>query len=102
MPATTALSKPRAKNRRWRRLREEAPNYLFILPQFILFIAFLAWPVVRGIEISLNDWKIMGVTQRFIGAAATPNCSKIQTGGERCATVLYSPAWSCQSISCWH
>jgi len=53
----------------WRTLRAHIPSYLFILPQYVLFIVFLVLPVVRGVQISLHDWKIMAQAQRFIGSA---------------------------------
>src|SRR6266498_1355881 len=56
-------------SRRWKTIRKQLSNYLFILPHYFFFVTFILYPIVRGLYISLFDWKIMGKTQQFIGIA---------------------------------
>lgn len=76
MATTTAPAAPNrtssaAKSRRWKTLRDQLPNYLFVLPHFLLFALFLLYPIFRGLQLSLFDWKIMlpDEKQNFLGLA---------------------------------
>ncbi|WP_299518722.1 carbohydrate ABC transporter permease [uncultured Serinicoccus sp.] len=41
--------------------------YLFLAPYLALFVAFVAFPAVYGLWISLHDWDYMMSSQRFLG-----------------------------------
>lgn len=58
-----------AKDLRWKTIRKQLPNYLFVLPHFLFFTLFLLYPIFRGLQISMYDWKIMLTEQRFLGLA---------------------------------
>jgi multiple sugar transport system permease protein len=53
----------------WKQLKKQLPNYLVILPHYIFFSIFILFPIVRGLQISLYDWRIMLKVQHFIGLA---------------------------------
>lgn len=47
--------------------KENITGYLFILPQMVIFLAFLVYPILEGIRLSL--YQINYTNEKFIGAA---------------------------------
>jgi multiple sugar transport system permease protein len=70
---TTTVSTPLREEafsaKSWKNLKKQLPNYLFILPHFLFFAVFILYPIFRGLQISLYDWKIMLKVQHFVGLA---------------------------------
>jgi multiple sugar transport system permease protein len=42
---------------------------VFVAPFLLVYLLFLAWPLVEGVRISLSDYNIAGINTRFIGIA---------------------------------
>ncbi len=55
-----------APNRKWITIRKQLPNYLFVLPHFLFFLVFLAYPVFFGFYISFHSWPIISVEKPFV------------------------------------
>ncbi len=70
---TTIAQPPREEafkeERSWKNIKKQLPNYLFVLPHLLFFSIFILYPIFRGLQISLYDWKIMLKVQNFIGLA---------------------------------
>lgn len=51
----------------WRVVRKQLPNYLFVVPHFLFFLVFLAYPILFGFYISFHSWPIISPDKPFVG-----------------------------------
>ena len=55
------------ESRRWRTLKKQLPNGLFIVPFMLAFFCFTVYPVFFGAYMSLHEWDILSKNPPFIG-----------------------------------
>ncbi|MCP2350883.1 carbohydrate ABC transporter permease [Nonomuraea roseoviolacea] len=65
VPATAATPAEQARPRR----RWTQHGMLFIAPFFAIYLAFLVWPLLQGLRMSLSSVNIAGTNDRFVGLA---------------------------------
>lgn len=61
-------SKPDQKSLSGLRRQEAFVGYLFIAPALILFVVFIAWPIIESLRVSLYEWNIFAPPE-FVGLA---------------------------------
>lgn len=69
-PATTAVTRAAGGVRKRSlaiRSRDYAGSFLFVVPYFAFFVAFLLWPLVYALWISLRTWTTTGGDEGFTG-----------------------------------
>ena len=49
------------------RFREKAEPYIYILPQAVLFIAFILIPIIGALQISFFEWGLLSPEKTFVG-----------------------------------
>ena len=75
--ATTTLQRPatkrgaRARPRRLRMAGETRAALLFLLPSFIGFVVFYAYPALRGFYLSFTDFNLLRTRANGSGCATT-------------------------------
>jgi len=59
----------RSRLRKYLLLNEENPlyGYVYLLPYLVLFVIFIALPILESMRISLYDWSLIGPPPRYIG-----------------------------------
>src|SRR5665647_3579145 len=60
----------RARSRQRRQRRQLTAALPFMLPGLVLVLAFVVWPLVKGIQMSLYDWNLaVPARSTFVGLA---------------------------------
>ena len=65
--APTGSIRPQRAGRRRRIGEQWYTPYLFIAPHFILFLAFVGWPFIFGVFISLHNYNFARAAKPFVG-----------------------------------
>jgi multiple sugar transport system permease protein len=88
MSIQTAIPKRRTASISNMRRQEAIFGYLFIAPALILFLVFIAWPIVESLRLSLYEWNIFQ-PPKFVGLdnyERILNDSRVKTGFQNTIT----------------
>ena len=70
LPVQSSTSVPATAGRPRRpRSRPLAAGLGFLAPFLLVYAAFVVWPVLQALRMSLYDWDLLGFTRQFVGLA---------------------------------